>query len=370
MYVDHMHQPWRTLAAIINKCLFRKTIDHKKEKRSRRETMTFLRFTKVIINHFLSQHKSLSKLKFQHYHTIKDDAIRVLSNVPQILHWANTPKNSRGKGSQGKKIADESQETIDVSEESDFEPARKKTASRRVIKKKVTISTDESIIPDLDIALELGKSISLTEVAEEEASRQVYSTHVRIMTESIPKPARRRPSVRKSAEDSQVLQAQVKELVGYQEVSDESTVIPATSSEGTDTQPGVLDEEKVDTNEEEEKNDDDDNKSIDLEQTDDKETDDEFMHGEEHVQGDDEETDDEFVHDIEKTEEVKDDTKKAELPPTSSKLSVFSAPTITTVVLESDALTAVQLRVAKLEKDVSELKKIDHSAEALASLKS
>ncbi|GJW13625.1 hypothetical protein Tco_0017758 [Tanacetum coccineum] len=50
-----------------------------------------------------------------------------------------------------------------------------------------------------------------------------------------------------------------------------------------------------------------------------------------------------------KTEEVKDDAKKAELPPTSSSLS---------------------LRVAKLEKDVSELKKIDHTAKALASLKS
>ncbi|GKA91996.1 hypothetical protein Tco_0813921 [Tanacetum coccineum] len=46
------------------------------------------------------------------------------------------------------------------------------------------------------------------------------------------------------------------------------------------------------------------------------------------------------------------------------------APTITTVVPEFDALTAIQLRVAKLEKDVSELKKIDHYAESLASLKS
>ncbi|GJW15055.1 hypothetical protein Tco_0019188 [Tanacetum coccineum] len=50
-------------------------IDHGREKKSRRETMPFLRFTKVIINHFLSQHKSLSNLKFQHYHTIKDDGI-------------------------------------------------------------------------------------------------------------------------------------------------------------------------------------------------------------------------------------------------------------------------------------------------------
>ncbi|GJY08080.1 hypothetical protein Tco_0375134 [Tanacetum coccineum] len=49
---------------------------------------------------------------------------------------------------------------------------------------------------------------------------------------------------------------------------------------------------------------------------------------------------------------------------------ITEAPTITTVVPESDALSAVQLRVVKLEKDMSELKKIDHSAETLATLKS
>ncbi|GJS51863.1 hypothetical protein Tco_0625225 [Tanacetum coccineum] len=46
------------------------------------------------------------------------------------------------------------------------------------------------------------------------------------------------------------------------------------------------------------------------------------------------------------------------------------APIITSVVLESDALSVVQLRVAKLEMFVSELKKIDHSAKAFATLKS
>ncbi|GJZ18043.1 hypothetical protein Tco_0554166, partial [Tanacetum coccineum] len=46
------------------------------------------------------------------------------------------------------------------------------------------------------------------------------------------------------------------------------------------------------------------------------------------------------------------------------------APIITSAVPESDALSAVQLRVAKLEKDVSELKKIDHSTKSLATLKS
>ncbi|GKC54068.1 hypothetical protein Tco_1076813, partial [Tanacetum coccineum] len=48
---------------------------------------------------------------------------------------------------------------------------------------------------------------------------------------------------------------------------------------------------------------------------------------------------------------------------------ITEAPTIITAIPESDALSAVQLRVAKLEKDVSELKKIDHSAENLATLK-
>ncbi|GJV82208.1 hypothetical protein Tco_1518078 [Tanacetum coccineum] len=111
MFVDHMHQPWRTLAAIINKCLFGKTssndklcksridilwgmfygenvdypeliwedlafqIDYRKEKRSRRENMPFPRFTKVIINHFLKQHNFISNLMYQHYHIIKDDGI-------------------------------------------------------------------------------------------------------------------------------------------------------------------------------------------------------------------------------------------------------------------------------------------------------
>nr|GEX11824.1 integrase, catalytic region, zinc finger, CCHC-type, peptidase aspartic, catalytic [Tanacetum cinerariifolium] len=111
MFVDHMHQPWRTLATIINKCISKKLasndklkkyridilwgmfkreyvdysaliwediayqIDHMKEKRSRSENMPYPRFTKIIINHFLKQHKSLTNLNHKHHHTIKDDGI-------------------------------------------------------------------------------------------------------------------------------------------------------------------------------------------------------------------------------------------------------------------------------------------------------
>ncbi|GKC24422.1 hypothetical protein Tco_1026572 [Tanacetum coccineum] len=59
--VDYLELIWEDFAF---------QIDHRMEKKSRRETMPFPRFTKVIINHFLSQYKSLSKLKFQHYHTV------------------------------------------------------------------------------------------------------------------------------------------------------------------------------------------------------------------------------------------------------------------------------------------------------------
>ncbi|GKF26409.1 hypothetical protein Tco_0082303, partial [Tanacetum coccineum] len=186
------------------------------------------------------------------------------------------------------------------------------------------------------------------------------------------------------------------------------------------------------SDEDDEKNDNaDDDKSIDLEMTHGEETKDEFVQGDEQENNDedeemtnaeveesgngDEEITDAAKTNAKKTEEVKDDAKKAELPPPSSSLLVSlvltpipetpsvapattllpllsvstiplvllrtttliptplintEAPTITTPVLESDALIAVQLRVAKLENDVSKLKKIDHSTKALASLKS
>nr|GFB18667.1 hypothetical protein [Tanacetum cinerariifolium] len=151
MFVDHMHQPWKTLATIINKCLSRKTasndklrnsrMDILKEKRSRRENMTFPRFTMVITNHFLKQYNSFSDLKFQHYHTIKDDGsvcrlMFVKIDVRQVFYWLDSPKKSKGKG----------------------------------------------------------KSISKTECKEAEAARQVYASHARIVTESIPKPTKRRKS--------------------------------------------------------------------------------------------------------------------------------------------------------------------------------
>ncbi|GJY46728.1 hypothetical protein Tco_0435791 [Tanacetum coccineum] len=61
----------------------------------------------------------------------------------------------------------------------------------RQSRKKVSISADDNIIPKPDVALELGKSMSLTEATEEEAARQVHATHELLVTEFDPEHARR-----------------------------------------------------------------------------------------------------------------------------------------------------------------------------------
>ncbi|GKB80076.1 hypothetical protein Tco_0946971 [Tanacetum coccineum] len=382
-------------------------IDHMQLKKGRHENMPYPRFTKIIINHFVSKHQSLTKLQYLHTYTIKDDGVvsrlkfvRISKDfqeyglpIPETMLTEGIkqsesyqmftrystgllpPEKSRGKGSQGKKTADTPEAAVDVFEESYSEPARKQTSSRRVIKKKVSISVDDNIIPEPDVALELGKSTRLAEATKEEAARQVHVTHERIATESDLEPARRRPSgiafrdtssmsKKLSLDPSQKLkgvltltpeeQLDVDTMQAHKESKKISRRQPNTkgSSEGTGSIPGIPNESTlvfspsnkgtegnddenikwVDTNEEEEKNDDNDDKNIDLEKTNDEETNDEFVHIKEYVQDDDEEIDDETVHEItdaakadaEKAEEVKDDTKKVELPPSGSSLYVSS----------------------------------------------
>ncbi|GJR46105.1 hypothetical protein Tco_1314208 [Tanacetum coccineum] len=427
MFVDHMHQPWRTLAACINKCLSGKTasndklrksridilwgmfyrenvdypsliwediayqIDHRREKKLRRENMPYPRFTKVIIDYFLSKLKSLKKLKFQHFHTIKDDSVvsrlkfvRMDADFQQyglaipatmlnneiiqlesykmfILYSTGQipPKKSRGK-----------------------EPlVRRKTSRRKFVKKKVSISVDDNIIPEPDIALELGKSISLTEVEKKATAREVHDTHARIVTESVPEPARTIRQSNIAFRDTS--SASKKRTSGRQ---------PGTggSDEGTGEILGVLDE------------------SIFADAEDDnKETESDY--------------DDIYMYrinvrknaniEMKDAEKIADITKKTtEQPLTSSSFSVPSdygnqflnlsyneetyeqppvlqqttptpttiptppinteAPAITTAIPKITSFIALQPRVTKLEQDMSEVKKIDHYAAVLASIQS
>ncbi|GJV33297.1 copia protein [Tanacetum coccineum] len=408
------------------------------------------------------------------------------------------PKKSRVKGSKGKKTAKESQETINVSKESETEPAKKKTYGKRRVKKKVTLSADDNIISDdPDAALELAKSISQTEAEETEAAKKVHATHARIMTESVPESTKNKSSGRSSKgvviqdtpstpnskpatsktklkEDNQVLEAQMKELVVNQGFP---MSLQSSLSEGTSAKPGVPDEDKDITKEKVilEWGDEQDSEFFDNDNDDDEKDDkdgDADDEGDDHVsdtqEADDEDVKTEYFEDdtykykirvrkdedvemkdaeveesdkgeekvtdaikeeVEKTSKAKDDTKKSELPLSSSNLTVSlgfgdqflklsydsslkipisvipkttnlppipeivtetsvlivvpspqvtpiissvqqtptpiptllittDAPVITTVVPESNALSAVELRVAKVEKGMSELKTV------------
>ncbi|GJS77611.1 hypothetical protein Tco_0727492 [Tanacetum coccineum] len=477
MFIDHMHQSenvdypeliWEDLAY---------HIDHKKEKRSRRED-------------------------YQEYgHHIPDvmltDAIKHSESYQMFIKYLTNqipPKKSRGKESKPEP-----------------EPAKKKTTSRRVVKKKVILSADDNIIfDDPDTALELANSIGQTKAEEAEAARKVHATHARIVTEYVPEFAKKKSggrttniiqALKESKKTSKRLPStggSNKETSTTQGVLDESIVVSATSSEGNGAKLGVLDEDKDITeekvilewgDEQDSEHSDDDNDDAEKDEKD-GDADDE---GSDHVsdkQDDDDEDDetesdkddiykykilvrkDEYVEmkdaevkgsdkgdeeitdaakeEPEKTLEAKDDTKKSELPSSSSSLSGSSgfgdqflklsydsslvsivkdsaaadkipvsvipeitnlppipeivtetlvitadpsnqvtliisivqqtttliptptsttdALTITTIVFESNALTAVELRVAKLEKDMTELKTSDHSYVALVVL--
>ncbi|GJS04182.1 hypothetical protein Tco_0320690 [Tanacetum coccineum] len=332
------------------------------------------------------------------------DAIKHSESYQMFIKYSTNqipPKKSIGKGSKGKKTAEESQETVDVSEESEPEPepAKKKTSGKRRAKKKVTLSPDDNIISDdPNAALELAKSISQTKAEEAEAARKVHATHARIMNESVPESAKKKSSGRSSKsvviqdtlstpkskpatsktklkgassltpqeqEVAYIMQA-LKEskktsrrqlgTEGLNEgtgskpgVPDESTVVSATSSEGTDEQDSEFSDDDNDDVEKDDKDGDADDEGddhvSDTQYADDEdvkiESDEDEIYkykirarNEEDVEMKDanvEESDkgEEKVTDAakekaQKTSEAKDDTKKSKLPPSSSSLSVSS----------------------------------------------
>nr|GEU43365.1 hypothetical protein [Tanacetum cinerariifolium] len=207
------------------------------------------------------------------------------------------PKKSRGKGLEGKKTTYTTEETIDIFEESDPEPARKELLAEECCRRGSSKRVKEDVF---------NPSQKLKGIQTLTPKEQIATEMMKALKES-KKTNRRQPGTGGSSEGTGVSPG----------VPNESTVVPATSNEGTDTKPGVPNKEKVDTDEEEEKKDDDDDKSINLEQTDDEETNDEFMYAEEHVQDDDEETNDESV----KGDEYVNDDEDEEM--TNAKVEEF-----------------------------------------------
>ncbi|GKD43162.1 hypothetical protein Tco_1267807 [Tanacetum coccineum] len=323
------------------------------------------------INHFLKQHKSLSNLNYQHYHTINDDGI--VSRLKFVKIGQIPLKKSRGKGSKGKKTVDNSQETVDVSEESEPEPelTRKKTSSKRRVKNKVTLSADDNIISDdPNAALEIVTE-SVPESAKKKSSGRSSKS---VVIQDTPSALKAKPATSKTKlKDAPSLTLEEQEATDIVQVLKESKKDKQkTTSEGTGIKPGVPDEEKDITeekvilewgDEQDSEYSDDDNDDVEKDDKDGdaddegnnhisdtqdadyedaktksdgddiykykirvrKDEDEEMLN----VKVDDSDKDDEGITDAakadaKKTSEVKDDPKKTELPPSSSRLSINS----------------------------------------------
>ncbi|GJT70112.1 hypothetical protein Tco_1029398 [Tanacetum coccineum] len=314
--------------------------------------MPYPRFTKVIINYFLSLHKTipkglpsvlntinddgvLSRMKFvrigediQEYgkvipDTMLTNAIKQSEAYKAFIDYSIglvPPKKTRGKGSKGK------QQEVTT-------------------KKKIVITIDDNIITnDPDVAFELGKSISKTDAEVADETMRVHETHARLVIEKATseeaseessgelyhKVIRRRrtcgvtirdtPSVSKktSREATRIVQQSGGSSEGAgitPEVPDEpkaSSVAKAKHNvviewgfeeESDKFNDNVDDIPWVSTSDEEEKGDDEDDRSIDIKETDDERSD--FDNG------------DQAMTDMEKnvakkTKEVQGDKEQAE----------------------------------------------------------
>ncbi|GKD89654.1 hypothetical protein Tco_1365161 [Tanacetum coccineum] len=159
-------------------------------------------------------------------------------------------------------------------------------------KKKVSISADDNIISEPDVALKLAKSISLAKTVKEEEPRQLKGIQTLTAKEQLAADMMQALNARKKSSRSQLYVGGFSEGTGTKpRVPDESTAIITTSHEGTGIKPG---DEEI--------------KDVEVAET----------------RKSNEEITDMEKADTEKTEEVNDDNKKAELPLLSSSLSVSS----------------------------------------------
>ncbi|GJV54780.1 hypothetical protein Tco_1455785 [Tanacetum coccineum] len=230
---------------------------------------------------------------------VNADVFRMILDI--CPKWKIPSKKSRGKGSQRKKTVDDSQETIDVSEKSEPEPEP------------------------------LSKSISQTEAEEAEAARQVHATHARIRIESVLEPTKRRKSGKVTSDPPKKLKGVPSLTLEEQEseITEENVILEW----GLEQESEYSEEDKLDDEEKDDKEGDADDKDGETESDEDdiykynirvrKDEDEEMINAEvDDSNKGDEEITNATKADVENTFKVKDDPKKAELPPTSSSLSI------------------------------------------------
>ncbi|GJU27618.1 hypothetical protein Tco_1166239 [Tanacetum coccineum] len=370
MYVDQMHQPWRTFGAIINRCLSGKTLSNDRLRPSRIGIL----FTKAIIHHFMTKHKSISIRQGSPYHTVDDDEVLdrlKFINKGDIYQVYGKPipdtwitdeikkyeaykmyfkystgliplKKGRGKGAQGTKVTIVLKKTTttskmkqpkrklviyDESYESEGEPQNRLTGRKKRTPRAVVIQEP----PSVPVKKTKESSGKLKEVPDETKDKSK---------------AKDDQDDWGSTDEEELLHAykdkKPKEIMWYSTKEDESD---------NDAQDESNDEEEEE-----------DEKSIDIENTDDErtDTDDEDM-----IMGKTEKQ--EPFHAV-KVSVIPETTKQPQTTPPAPPLPAIEIQS--TQVPNTKAVKSVVERFTELERAVKELKQNDHSTTILASIRS
>ncbi|GKB30015.1 hypothetical protein Tco_0869416 [Tanacetum coccineum] len=399
--LDHIYQPWRTFAAIINKCLSGKITDFTFQIESRdhnkQEKIYYPRFTKAIIDHFITKDMSISMRNKMFMHTAQDDSIlgtmRFVSKFEDFQIYgvvlpnrmtnqqiwesdayktyltyatgATSPKLKR----ELKKFASPSKKRTFVTvEEEETEPAKKakKAPAKAERSKGIELLSDATLLEEAQLKKALRRS-------------------------------KRETTIHQAGGSSEGADSESK-------VCDEPKGKSTDTSKGTGLKPGVPDVSEGDSSKSEyESWGDSGDKDADDQQGDDErtESDDEPTETDNPKTSDDEEEiqDDKFVHtpeDYVLTDDKSNDVTEEEYERINEELygdvnvsltyvesaekkddaemTVAShvnvnqegvATTSTTVVPNSETLTALHQRITDLEKDVKELKDVDKSSKVI-----
>ncbi|GKD80240.1 hypothetical protein Tco_1342861 [Tanacetum coccineum] len=384
VFTNHMHRPWRTFDAIINKCLSGKTtgldkirlsiaqilwgtfyrkninfvdliwedfmfqIDNRDSSAKRQENMPYPRLTKAIIQHYISKEKSISIRNRMFMHSVRDDSFL------GTLKFAAKSKDTQVYGAliPEEMINQKIQNSNSYKTYLAFATGEATPKKTRKWKKPASLSKKQTLV--------------ITEEPKKAPAKDERNKGIVFMSEAaLLEEVQMKKAIKRSKREKHLHQA-------------------GGSDDGPSLEPEVLDEPKGNEYEYWGVSDDDD---------DDQEDDEEYRNINEEIyddvnvklkdaeladegKGDEEMTDaekvnaeHEEVNQADASAQVKDNaqatTTAAPAQVTSSSRSVSS-----NYVLESETLSAIHLRVSNLEKEVQELKQVDHSTTLLATIKS
>nr|GEZ11661.1 hypothetical protein [Tanacetum cinerariifolium] len=270
--------------------------------------MPYPKFTKVIIHHFISQHKSISKRQGSRYNTVDNDG--VLDRL-KFIGKGEEHQKGRGKGAQGTKAT--------------------------VIPKKATVAFKKN----------QRKKESNDDKYDEQEGRLIKRKPKGVVIQDTP-----RKAIKASKRESRFQHqsgGSSKRAGITPDFPDEPTGKSTVSDEGADEK--AKDISWVSTDEDEyDDNDEADDESIDIEKIVDDKTD----------------TDQAPFHDV----KVSIIPKPTQIPPSTPPTPPLPATVIpSSLAPNSEAFNDVVQRVFELEKDIKELKQVDHSTALFESIK-